>query len=353
MRISDDSQKRFFSSLVASLRSSGDIVTVETLKKATPELVGTGYDNWNHGTWYYTLFIYLKLSDFNRLTDEEKANHEGIIFDTYSKLFNDDADILEKVTIKPLIEQHLDWEALKGKETKKSVLDKLNMEKEHLINVGTGIKKIQDCDEEYKTLHQNIEVILSTLILEHPLKYNSLWDWYHFYSSNLDSYKARRTYINEKFKGVINIINDSEYDTENLIKYEPTGWEKIDNSVSQLTNELASASDRIDLNQIGLRCRETIILLAKEVYIEDFHHPSSYPGAISPTDSAKMLEGYIEYYFKGAANDEKRKYAKATNNLANNLTHKQTASKLDAKLCLSATISLINIVKIVNDECDI
>lgn len=320
------------------------------MKRAVPKLVDTRYDNWNQGTWFYTLFIYLRLSDFNQLTDEEKSTHEGVVFGVYSKLFNDETDVLENVFIRPLIEQHLDWNALQGKETKKSIIDKLNKEKEYLINVGTGVKKIQQCDKEYKDLHQELESILSTLLLEHPLKYNSLWEWYNFYSANLATYKERRTFINERFDAVINIINKSEYNTENPIKYEPTGWRKIDDSVNQLTSELANASDRIDLNQIGLRCRETIILLAKEVYIDELHHPSSYKSNISPTDSVKMLEGYIEYHFKGSTNDEKRRYAKVTNDLVNNLTHKQSATLLDAKLCLIATLSLINIVKTVNDN---
>ena len=74
MRVSDDTQKRFFSSLIASLRSSGDVPTVNILKRAVPKLVDTRYDNWNQGTWFYTLFIYLRLSDFNQLTDEEKIH---------------------------------------------------------------------------------------------------------------------------------------------------------------------------------------------------------------------------------------------------------------------------------------
>lgn len=350
MRISDDSQKGFFTSLVASLRSSGYITTVNLLKKAYPQLEDTRYDNWNHGTWFYTLFIFLKLSEFNQLTDVIKKEHEGVIFNAYSKLFSNESDVLECVEIKPLIEQQPDWAALKGKETKKSIISKLNREKEYLINLGTGVIRIQDCDEDYKKLHLDTMQVLSELMLEHPLDFRSLWDWYHYYSKNLSTYRDRRKYINETFAPVIDLITQSVENQNDSLIYEPTGWEKIDYSVNLLSKQLENISDRIDLNQIGLRCRETIILLAKEVYEEPIHHPSSYKGEISQTDSARMLEGYIEYFFKGQRNDEKRRYAKVTNDLANNLTHKQTATILDAKLCLSATLSLISIVKIINDE---
>lgn len=350
MRINKDSQKVYFSSLVASLRSSGDITTINILKKAIPELVDIRYDNWNQGTWFYKLFIYLKLAEFNQLTDEIRENHEVVIFGTYSKLFSDEADVLENVEIKPLIEHQLDWAALKGEETKKSIIAKLNREKEYLINSGTGIFRIQDCDEDYKALHINTKKVLSALMVEHPLDYKTLWDWYYYYSENLSTYRERRKYINDLFGNVIELITKSEVNQNDSIKYEPTGWEKIDSSVNLLSKQLVNISDRIDLNQIGLRCRETIILLAKEVYKEPLHHPPSFKEEISKTDSARMLQGYIEYNFKGQSNDEKRRYAKLTNNLANNLTHKQTPTLLDAKLCLSATLSLINIVKIINDE---
>jgi hypothetical protein len=350
MRISDDSQKEYFSSLVASLRSSGDITTVDLLKKAFPELIDTRYDNWNSGTWFYKLFIYIKLSDYNQLTNEVREKHEGVIFGAYSNLFSDESDVLETVEIKPLIEQQLDWAALKGKETKQSIINRLNREKEYLISSGTGKTRIQDCDKDYIALHLDTKNVLSELMLEHPLDYRTLWDWYHYYSENLSTYRERRKYINETFANVIDMISKSDEIQNDLLKYEPTGWEKIDYSVNLLSTQLVNISDSIDFNQIGLRCRETIILLAKEVYKEPLHHPSSYKDKISRTDSSRMLQGYIEYHFKGQSNDEKRRYAKVTNDLANNLTHKKNATLLDAKLCLSATLSLISIIKIINDE---
>jgi len=350
MRINKDTQKKIFSSLIATLRTSELLDTVRIIKNSENELINTRYDNWNQGTWFYTLCIYLKLNDFNQLTDEQRTFHENIINQSYSKLFNEEQDILECVVIKPLIEHQIDWAALKGIENKRTILEKLEKEKEILINVGTGVFRIQDIDDDYILLHKEIESILNILLLDHPLKYNSLWEWYTFYSSNLSTYRDRRKFINDKYSEIINIINDSNDTKNGMSFYKLTGWEKIDNSIAQLNYQLNNASDRIDLNQIGLRCRETITLLANEVYIDELHHPTSFPDKVSSADSSKMLEGYIEYHFKGSSNDEKRKYAKTTNNLVNNLTHKKTATLLDAKLSLSATISLINIIKIINDE---
>jgi len=350
MRINDDSQKKYISSVVASLRTSGNVDTVTVLKKATPVLQDTRYDGWDQGTWFYTLYLYLKLSEYNQLTETDRTKHAAIVLNVYGQLFNDGTDVLDTVIIKPLIEQHLDWDALKGSQTKQSLLEKLSTEKSMLIEVGTGIKMIQECEGNYKSLHKKIKSILSALLLEHPLDYNSLWEWHNYYKTNIGTYIERRRFINEKYRSIIDLIDKSEVDSGNTIVYEPTGWGKIDKSVQLLNGQLLTINDRIDLNQIGLRCRETIIILAKEVYDDNIHHPLSFSGTVSSTDSVRMLEGYIEYHFKGAENEEKRKYAKTANDLANNLTHKQTAALVDAKLCLSATLALISIIKIIHTE---
>ena len=77
MRINKDTQKKIFSSLIATLRTSELLDTVRIIKNSKNELISTRYDNWNQGTWFYTLYIYLKLNDFNQLTDEQRTFHES------------------------------------------------------------------------------------------------------------------------------------------------------------------------------------------------------------------------------------------------------------------------------------
>jgi len=60
-----------------------------------------------------------------------------------------------------------------------------------------------------------------------------------------------------------------------------------------------------------------------------------------------MLESYIAVELGGSSNETLRKYAKVTLDLTNELTHKRTASKQDASLCAAATISLINLIGII------
>ena len=53
---------------------------------------------------------------------------------------------------------------------------------------------------------------------------------------------------------------------------------------------------------------------------------------------------------KGSSNEELKAYAKATNKLANLLTHKRDAKKQDMLLSVSATMALINFIGILEEK---
>ena len=55
----------------------------------------------------------------------------------------------------------------------------------------------------------------------------------------------------------------------------------------------------------------------------------------------------------GNSNEEIRRFAKASINLANNLQHKRTANFRDAALCAEATNSIVNIIAILTGRRDI
>ncbi len=83
--------------------------------------------------------------------------------------------------------------------------------------------------------------------------------------------------------------------------------------------------------------------MAQAVYDKE-KHSVVYEKDISKTDAKRMLEAYIATELSGSSNETLRRYAKATLDLANELTHKRTATKKDASLCATATISIINLI---------
>lgn len=106
-----------------------------------------------------------------------------------------------------------------------------------------------------------------------------------------------------------------------------------------------------DFQQIGLLCREVIISLAQAVYNPELHGTKDEKGTvIGKTDAVKMIGNYINVRLAGSSNEELRVYAKATNKLANLLTHKRNAEKQDMLLNVSATMALINFIGILENK---
>ena len=97
---------------------------------------------------------------------------------------------------------------------------------------------------------------------------------------------------------------------------------------------------------VGLHCREVIISLSQQVY-----NPDKYPTLdgvkASETDAKRMLDAYLAVELGGGPNEQARKHARASLDLANQLQHRRTATFREAALCAEATTALVNIVSIV------
>ena len=91
--------------------------------------------------------------------------------------------------------------------------------------------------------------------------------------------------------------------------------------------------------------------MAQAVYNPDLHGTRDEKGTeIGKTDAVRMIGSYINVRLAGSSNEELRVYAKATNKLANLLTHKRDAEKQDMLLSVSATIALINFIGILENK---
>ena len=71
---------------------------------------------------------------------------------------------------------------------------------------------------------------------------------------------------------------------------------------------------------------------------------------IGPSDAVRMLNNYITVTLAGRDNKELRDYIKSANALANQLTHKRSATKKDMLLTMSSTIALINFIGIIEEK---
>ena len=250
--------KKIVSMAIQDLRQHNHGAIVEVIKKSEFSLDWLDHDNWNGGIDTYKLVFHMKYSDYTKIIDEKKL-YEETIMNSIDSFYKDERNIITGVEIVAKIAQFVDWAAISPKESKDSVIALINAEKDTLIKAGTGVLQIRDAkvNNDYKTQHSYLISILKQLGLEPVHSYNDLWDWYNDYNlRGLGSYQSRRIFIKELFEPLLNTIQNSEESTLQLISYEPTGWEKVDDGISRLKEVLTEANATADFQSVGMYGRE-------------------------------------------------------------------------------------------------
>lgn len=220
-----------------------------------------------------------------------------------------------------------------------------------MISVSTGGPRIQQVNEEYVQRQERIKSALKALNIEDPNPYTDLWDWYGKWSSgDLPTYQSRRQYIRDLYIPLIDRLSQRPTITSGPLR-EPTGWVRVDRGIEKIRRQLELARNEEDFQGIGLFCREAIISLAQAVY-DPQRHCSSDGVEPSSTDAKRMLGAYIENELRGAGNEEARRHAKASLDLANHLQHERTASFRSAAMCAEATTSVVNLIAIISGRRD-
>jgi hypothetical protein len=214
--------------------------------------------------------------------------------------------------------------------------------------VATGGPFINDIvNDQFQINYTLVAEELSRLGINNPLPYKNLWDWYRRWNSgDMPTYQSRRAFVSELFNPLISRIS-----TGQVGEFEPTGWARVDRTVGELRERLASATHEEQFQAVGLLCREVLISLAQAVHILE-QHPTLDSIAPSRTDAKRMLDAYISVELGGKTNDEARKNARSALALAASLQHKRTAGFRDAAMCVEATTSIINIIAIISGRRD-
>ncbi|MCH3914696.1 MAG: hypothetical protein LKE29_05375 [Acidaminococcaceae bacterium] len=129
-----------------------------------------------------------------------------------------------------------------------------------------------------------------------------------------------------------------------LDMFEETGWKIIDKSLLIMQMNLACANTVVELNAVGLIGRQTIIQIARQVYNPAIHNSKTEDGdEISNSDAKRMLASYIDYELKGS--EKAKKWAKASIDLCNSLTHDFNATKRNTALSVLSVRALASMIK--------
>jgi len=219
-----------------------------------------------------------------------------------------------------------------------------------MIAVATGGPRIQSKNVEYRERRELIRDKLQSLGKRDPNPFDDLWAWYGRWSSgDLPSYQSRREYVRSLYRGLLEELAGAPATSPSEPSREPTGWDKVDQTVDKIITGLGKAADEAEYQAVGLLCRECLISLAQAVFDPAKHRPTDGTEA-SETDAYRMLEAYFAAELPGSGNEALRRHAKASLNLANSLQHKRTARHKDAALCSEATRTVVNIVAITSGK---
>lgn len=235
--------------------------------------------------------------------------------------------------------------------TNEELVEKLEYLRNTMVSVSTGGPRIQDVNRDYQSAFAEIDAELRGRAVENPNTYHDLWDWYGRWSSgDLPSYRSRRVFVAEIFNPLLQYIRSLASDAV-IPMVEPTGWARVDRTVSEVRTRLAEANAEEQFQAIGLLCREALISLAQAVYDPE-RHPSPDDVVPSNTDAARMLDAFMGVELGGGANEEARTHARSALKLALALQHRRTADFRQAAMCAEAMTAVVNVVAIVSGRRD-
>lgn len=342
--------KKIIITAIELFRQDNNAQVVGLLENAEITSDAEHYDNWNGGITYYAIKIVTDVATFSSIHKSQDLVENEIKEKVEILLRPYDGVVVSRVMIIPFSESKIDFNKIANFYSQEELVADIQILKNILISVSTGGQRIQDANENYQKKYSKVSQALRRLNIEDPNKYDDLWQWYgRWKAGDLPSYKDRRVFISDLYSSLLQILQVVEK-TEMLdVTVNLSGWERINRTINEIRMRNGQAVNEEQFQAVGLLCREAIISLAQLVFIEE-KHPTMDGVKASRTDAKRMLEAYIADQLKERTNETLRKYARSSLELANELTHKRTATKKLAALCISATISLVNLIGILEER---
>lgn len=321
----------------------------QILNNADITITQTDYDNWDGGIYYYTVSLIVDLNDFIKVRDQIEKIETELLSSFEVAVRHYDNELISAIRIIPKVQPRIDWQKVSDLSSKDNLLKDIEYLKITMISVATGGSRIQDVNDEYKDKYKNVNQVLMQLKLPNDNPYKDLWEWYGKWSSEFPHYIERRIYITKMYEDLIRAISESEESEKISITVDLIGWERVERTIHEIKNQHIKAKNEEEFQIVGLLCRELIITLAQTIYIPEKHIMENMK-EISKTDAKRMFEAYINTEYQGSSNEVLRKYMRSSVDLANELTHKRTATKKDSAICYNATYSIINIFGILENR---
>ena len=119
-------------------------------------VVNTDYDNWNGGTYGYTVYVNLPVTKYSTLTSDKIAEAERQLGESLNEVSGHSSSyFLVKIT--PILSRtDIDWGVIGGESGKSKLKQSIETVRNIMISVATGGSRIQDENDRYQKLHNDI-----------------------------------------------------------------------------------------------------------------------------------------------------------------------------------------------------
>jgi len=332
-------------------KARGELEIYNILSGASINIIDTVDTTFLGGDIAYTIQIAVEVKKYSSYNKQQIEIFESNISVCLNEITKIDETIRFSTKITPsLISTQINHIENSTPPEIKEIRQKIDTIKNIMVSVATGGDRIQTVDERYQALNNNVKSMCDKLNITYNNTFDSLWDWFGKWKADFPTYQERREYIRELFYPTFASID--AYKANNVeVLIQLDDWTRIKRTVAKIKSDSASAQNEEDFQTIGLLCRDVLISLAQAVYVPNMHGDKDEEGKpIGNADAVRMIGNYFNVKLKGKQTKELRDYAKASNAIANQLTHKRTATRTDMLLTMSSTIALINFIGILEDK---
>lgn len=332
------------------LKERGEDDICNLLSNSSISIINTVDTVWFGGDITYTVQIKVGVKTYSSYPKFQIELFESNISECFNEITKIDDSTSFSVRIIPSLQENMVEPTDDISPELKELRHNIDTIRSIMVSVATGGDRIQNVNERYQTLNTSVKSTCKKLGILYNNPFESLWDWYGKWRADFPTYQERREYIRGLFTPILyRIDNHQESNVEVLVQLDD--WTRIKRTVDKIKSDCQSAKDEEDFQSVGLLCRDVLISLAQAVYDSNIHGDTDEQGThIGNSDAVRMIGNYFSVVLQGKQKKELRDYAKATNAIANQLTHKRTATRTDMLLTMSSTIALINFIGILEGK---
>lgn len=339
--------KKIISTLKSILYNKQEYVCFDILCNSSSSIE---YLDSDFGVDYYCLHLGMNVDYYTGITETSDIN---VLQEKMKKelqtLFQNENEYISRVVIKPLVKYYLNWNIITEYNNRNDFIKDVELLRNILIDTATGGKRIENINDNYITIYNKVDEVICKLDLENPNPFKTLWESYNYWSANLDSYAKRRVYFSNLYEELLKIIKTTNTDDVVNIQLEYTNWDIINRTIADIKKQYSEAKTNAQFNGIGAMCRSVYNCLADVIYKKEYHTDSNTDFPNDNQYKNKLLE-FVQFKLDSQTNKDFRNHCKSTIDLADELTHKKTATKQQAALTINAVISILNIVSILNEN---